>query len=169
MKLRNIFKKYFWTELKWDIICFFTPRQKWLTDKIPNNWCDKVELIPLVLFEILVNFVEQEMEAVSWDFSQEVRHGNCSQEYSDHIKFIKSEILSVYDYIKIKRPSLEQELKDLHPPLEDVVKDLQNLFDNRSSSLMDAHREIERVKKEIEDLDTQAMYKIVKYRSYLWT
>lgn len=73
---------------------------------VPKHWCDKVELIPIVLFEILVHFVEQEMDYVAWDWQSEVDAGNTSQEQADRVKTSEAEIRMVYNYIKFTRPDL---------------------------------------------------------------
>ena len=54
----------------WDNLCYFlNPRQKWLIKKIPNSWCDKTGLIPIVNFAMVIDFVEGEdaLNVTDWE------------------------------------------------------------------------------------------------------
>ena len=64
-----IFYRWFWLDIYYKVICFFTPQQKWLLDVIPNTWKDKPELILDVLYACVVNYVEEEecFERIVWD------------------------------------------------------------------------------------------------------
>lgn len=56
----------------WYIIrCWFNPRQKWLTSKIPNTYADKPYLIEEILIACIIDFVEQEkaLEIIDWTTS----------------------------------------------------------------------------------------------------
>lgn len=153
----NIFCKYFWKNLKYEIRDFFFPRQRWLMKNVSNHWCDKVELIPIVLFEILVNFVEEEMGIVSWDWQEEVNLGYTSQEYADKVKQVEKEIYDVYNYIKVTRPKLQKALDNSYPPI------------GTEGSYKELYAETCSLETKLEDLDEWAMNSIIKNRQYLWT
>ena len=96
--LNTLSNIYWWADRKREIQSFFNPRQKWLTKKIPNQWCDKVELLKLVAFESIVHFVEEEkcFEANDWEFC------DSHKEYADKIKF-------AYNRVKIDLPALKEQ------------------------------------------------------------
>lgn len=153
----KVFSFYFWRDLKYKIRDFFWPRQKWLLRNVPNSWCDKVELIPLVLFEILVHFVEEEMDIVSWDWQDEVKAGHTSQEKADEIRRVAAEIKEVYNYIKHVRPCLEIQLENSYPDF------------NVSGSYQELYGETDRLTAFIKEQDEWAMQVILSVREYLWT
>jgi hypothetical protein len=118
----------------------FSPKQRWLTKKIPNHWMDKPELIQLVLFETLIDYVENEEGLKDqFDFSEDLQAGYIDQKYIDNVKAVDGELRRVYNYIKNERQTLEENW--------DSYKDLQ----------------------ELERRDLEAMTTIVKYSGYLWT
>lgn len=153
----KIFKRYFWYNLKYEIRDYFFPRQRWLMRNIPKSWCDKVELIPMVLFEILVHFVEEEMDIVSWDWQAEVEAGHTTQEHADNVKRVEKEIRDVYDYIKVTRPQLHKDLDNSYPELD------------AKGSYQELYSETDRLDNKIKELDEWAMNVIIKNREHLWT
>lgn len=159
MKILSI---YFWRNLKLNMRDFFFPRQKWLTRNVPPHWCDKVELIPIVLFEILIHFVEEEMDNVSWDWQDEVDAGHTSQEHADRVKKAASELRSAYDYVKNMRSNLQKQLNDSYPPYPLPDKLLGIKYE-------DLYAETNFLEKMIESQDEWAMQIIIKNRQFLWT
>ena len=99
------------------ISSFFRPRQKWLTKVIPNTWCDKTELIPLLLFTILIDFVEGEKgtDQLNVDWSEDLAAGYVTQEYVDNINLIYGEIQAAYEYVKNERPLLLKAHDESYP------------------------------------------------------
>jgi hypothetical protein len=88
---------------------FFSPKQRWLIKKIPNHWMDKPELIQLVLFETLIDYVENEEGLKDqFDFSEDLQAGYIEQEYVDNVKAVDGELRRVYNYIKNERQTLEE-------------------------------------------------------------
>jgi len=127
--------KNIWSSIKE----FFSPKQSWLIKKIPNHWMDKPELIQLVLFETLIDYVENEEGLKDqFDFSEDLRAGYIGQEYVDNVKAVDGELRRVYNYIKNERQALEES------------------YDYR-------------VYDEMDKKDMEAMTTIVKYSGYLWT
>lgn len=147
---------------------FFRPRQKWLTDKIPNTWCDKVELVPLVLFTILIDFVESEKgtDQLHIDWTEELEAGHVSQEYVDQVKTIYAELEAAYHYAKTSRQILLNRL-DLSYPEPDLSKGI--FGTKKSGTYEELYGETNRIEKEIADKDYWAMNIIVKHVGVLWT
>lgn len=157
--------KYKIKNLFYAVDTFFRPRQKWLTKKIPKTWCDKVELLPLLMFEILIRFVEEEngIAQLHLDWTEDVEKGFVSQEYVDNIKSIYSELEKTYYYVKTERKTLESALDKAY---SDVP-----IWPNIASlkSYNEVYSEVIRIEKEIEEKDFAAMYTIVKHHQVLWT
>lgn len=127
--------KSIWSSIK----DFFFPKQRWLTNKIPNHWMDKPELIQLVLFEILIDYVENEEGLQDQiDFSAELAAGHIDQQYIDNVKAVDGELRRVYNYIKNERKALEENYNW-------------------------------KVYEDMDKKDMDAMATIVKYSGYLWT
>lgn len=133
------------------IASIFNPRQKWLTDVIPQKWCDKDELLRIINFQILLHFVESEngLDQLDADWSSEIKNGYVTEEYVDGVKKTYGELKQIYEYIKSGRAELE----------EIYIKHLD------AQSYSDAQC--------IEDLidvnDTYALTKIAEHRGKLWT
>jgi hypothetical protein len=143
----RVLHSWFWNNLWYDIQAFFNPRQKWLTDIIPNHWCDKDAIIEKVLFACVVDYVENEKDGykdASYDWSEELKKGYVSQEYVDNIIKRDKEILSVYKYIKEERPQLADKIEKF----DDKYIESTDLLFKR---------------------DTQALKAIIEFRGYLWT
>jgi hypothetical protein len=113
------------------------PKQRWLNKDIPNTWTDKVWLIPHVNFTMVLHFVEQEncFENVDYTNSSEI-----------HAKFEK-ELRECYDYIKFKRAEYEKKIEESYPSAEMSI--------NASATYEEAYGEVNRLEKELEDLDTK--------------
>jgi hypothetical protein len=148
--LKNLFRVFrepsmltnrFWRDdVILPITTWFNPRQKWLTRIIPNRWCDKPELIQLVLFETLIDFVENEkgLSQLDIDWKKELEDKHVSQEYVDNVFKVYTELRDVYNYIKNERRTFEESLDW-------------------------------KVERELDRRDLEAMTTIVKYSGYLWT
>jgi len=142
---------------------FFSPQQRWLTKKIPNSWCDKTELVPICLFAMLKHFVEEEMDNVLWDWSEEVESGIVSAAYADRYASSGKEIRDIYHYITVERPALEQQRDNSYPPMDDITKPL------KKGEYETLYGEVNRLEKLLEEKDTDNLVRIVKLRGYLWT
>jgi hypothetical protein len=120
------------------------PRQRWLTKKIPKDWCDKPELIKIILFETLVHFVEEENGLsdlkVNWD--EDISAGFIRQNAIDHKRNILLRLNEAYSYIKNDRPRLIQKLAD------DYRISLQDDIDRRDQATLNT---------------------IISHQSILWT
>lgn len=124
------------------------PRQKWLTKQIPKGWCDKTNLIPMVNFAIVVDFVEGEdaLNVTDWEAS--------SQQASDFEKQLKD----CYDYIKVRRPALEHALDNSYPDEETMTGEY----------LVD-YADHNRIEIELNKEDTKYLTWIMVNRDFFWT
>ena len=181
MKLKLLLNKHSWFDLKYKIKCFFYPKQKWLTDVIPNTFCDKVELIPNLLFACLVDYIEVEKKQnfirdVGYDWAEELKDGFVTQTYVDAVNLREEELIKAYNYIKTGRDAIEEQINEAYPPREPLSK----LF--TKSKTVDGHYELvvsaERTAcyKEVNRLETikiekdkECMRTIIKHHHQLWT
>ena len=177
-----LFNSFYWWDLKYKIEAFFNPRQKWLTKTIPNTWCDKVTLIPHLLFSCLVHYVEDEkglQDHIDW--TEDLEKGHVSQEYVDNLKETDSELRSVYNYIKTERPDLEKQhqnsyptrkskgVDDLFVETEDGNLTMRSCEDLYGMPYKEAYAETHRLEALIEEKDMWAMQTIIKHYQKMWT
>lgn len=184
----NTITNSFWWKMKWyDLRAWFNPRQKWLIRKIPNTWCDSVELVPLCLFEILKHFVEEE-EGLESIWGERYTNESYSELYRVTREPVRKELEEIYEYIKTDRSILQKELDESYPTsinggdlldlCEPIVEEdgktvksyrMKSAEEIYGMSYEEAYREVHRLEKLIEDKDTEAMIGIINNRQYLWT
>lgn len=173
--------------LYWSIRGFFIPQQRWLTRVIPRTYCDKVELVPRVLFAILIDFVEKEkgLSQLDADWSKELAAGHITQEYIDDIQKTYGELRDAYNYVKHERDALDEEHDNSYPKMLPGVHGVfeEPTFDaagNKSRcmrscetlygmSFAEAYAETNRLEALIEQRDQDAMMTIVRHVKVLWT
>jgi hypothetical protein len=177
MKIKQLFYSYFWSDLYYKVRCFFRPKQEWLTDVIPDTYCDKVELIPRLLFKCLEHYVEVERKAewvhdLGYDWAEEVKQRFVSQSYADEQMKIDKEILKAYDWIKTGRIEIDERIDKAYPNIninDMLVKRDDGHYD--VSLTKDNERYYDKVNK-LEAIkvkkDTEAMRLIVKHHQLLW-
>jgi len=176
-----LFNSFYWWDIRYKISAFFNPRQKWLTKTIPNTWCDKVSLIPHLLFTCLIHYVEQE-EGLSdnYDYAEELEKGHVSQQYVDSVLETDRELREVYNYIKTERPGLELHLEVSYPTPNSKAGDI--FVENKDGSCTmrsceelygmpykEAYAEVRRLEALIEEKDMWAMNTIIKHHQKMWT
>lgn len=146
----------------WKVRSYFINQQAWLTKEVPRTFCDKVELIPRVLFAALVDFVEKEngLNQLEIDWEEERKHSFISQEYIDEVIQIHTELLCVYLYIKTIRPKLQKDLDKSYP--EFGAKGTKGTYE-------ELYKLTNNLQKQLNDYDMDAMLTIVKYHKSLWT
>lgn len=172
----KIFNKYFWYDLKYKIYCWFKPKQKWLTKEIPRDWCDKTELIRIVLFSCLKNFVEEEKGISDYDWSKDVESGHLSQQQADKIKQRDAELKEAYDYITVGRAKLEKKYYDAAPPRRPIDEIFVPYEDNPKYMRMvitdeekECYERMRKIEEKINRHDDDILMLIVKHRHNLWT
>jgi hypothetical protein len=90
-------------ERRWQGLCdILNPRNKWLTRVIPNYYTENDHLIELVLFKILVNYVEVEKGLTHFEWT--LRDGEPNY---------KQLIENCYRDITVTIPNDEKKVKDI--------------------------------------------------------
>ncbi|NVM37764.1 MAG: hypothetical protein HWN81_19390 [Candidatus Lokiarchaeota archaeon] len=181
MKLKLLFNRHFWWDFKYRVQCFFKPKQKWLTEVIPDTFCDKVELIPRLLFKCLEHYVEVECKQdhiydIGYDWSEELKNGHVDQDYADDRMKRDKALLEAYNWIKVGRIEFDKQIDAAYPPsqnwdelfeksaTEDGYYELV-VSDERSA----CYKEVFRLEKIKLDRDKECMHTIIKYHERLWT
>ena len=181
MKLKLLLNRYFWFDLKYKIKCFFYPKQKWLTDVIPNTFCDKVELIPNLLFACLVDYIEVEKKQnfirdVGYDWAEELKDGFVTQTYVNTVNLREEELMKAYDYIKRGRDVIQARIDAAYPPR----RDLDEMFEKStkhegyyeltvSPERTECYKEVNRLEAIKLEKDKECMRIIIKHHHQLWT
>jgi PAB1-binding protein PBP1 len=100
---------------------------------------------------MVLHFVEQEkcFEHVDFANSSEI-----------HAKF-EVELNKCYDYIKFDRKQLEKKIEEAYPTNHTSVKD--------AATYEEKYGEVNRLEKELEDLDTKWLVWIVENRGFFWS
>ncbi len=186
--MNKLTNSYWWKMQWWNFRDRISPKQKWLYSKIPNHWCDKVELTWICLSEMLVHFVEKEEGLESIWGERYTSDPSMSEIYKSSREPVRKELESIYEYIKTDRPLLQKELDGSYPkPIDgDGIVDrfipileedgktvkhytMKSVEEIYGMSYEQAYGEVHRLEKLIEDKDTEAMIGIIKNRQYLWT
>lgn len=184
MKLRLLKYPQFWWDTWYSVKCFFKPKQEWLHDVIPDTYCDKVELIPQLLFKCLEHYVEVELKSdhvadLEYDWEYDVKKGHISQEYADNQIKRQKDILKAYKWIKTGRGELEKQINDAYPEtdwrkeVDDVFiksEEHEGFYEMKISDERKAcYKEVTRLESLKVKKDTEAMRIIVKHHQTLWT
>ena len=159
--------KYRILQIKQWICDLFAPKQKWLTKKIPRCWSDKPELIRDILFECLVNYIEEEkaFDNLDWDWSDEVEAGHISQKEADANNKAREELEWAYIYIKCDRPRKKAYENDL---LDKAFEGVDLRFDTipkQQEAILDESIKTENYMREH---DQKALNIIIKHYERLW-
>jgi hypothetical protein len=178
--MKKLFSTYFWGDLIYNIKCFFKPRQEWLTDVIPDTHCDKVELIPTILFKCLEHYVEVEMKNdwthdIGYTYEEELALGYVTQEYVDRVMKVDEDLLVAYNWIKEGRVALKQKIDDAYPAGK-ITSDMFTKREGGNYSMnpipekeSDCYAEVTRLEAILSKKDIETMQIIVKYHQFLWT
>lgn len=171
-------------DLYWKIQGYFSPQQRWLTRVIPRTYCDKVELVPRVLFAILIDFVEKEkgLSQLDMNWSKELADGHVTQSYIDDIHTTYGELRDAYNYVKYERDKLQVLHDNSYPkplpgtadwfaPVSDVsgTRRMLTCEERYGMSYAEAYAETNRLEALIEERDQTAMMTVVKHVKTLWT
>jgi len=176
-----LFNSFYWWDFRYKLEAFFNPRQKWLTKTIPNTWCDKVTLIPHLLFTCLTHYVEDEkglQDHIDW--TEDLEKGYVSQQYVDSVLETDRELRAVYNYIKTERSQLEEQHENSYPTPKDpnsdflvqkedgryITKSCEELY---GLSFEEAYAETHRLETLLEEKDMWAMNTIIKHHQKMWT
>lgn len=168
----------YWWELWYKLKCFFKPRQEWLTDVIPDTYCDTTYLIPKLLFKCLVHYVEVDrkkdhvFDFGCYDWSKEAEEGRISQEYANSKIREEEELLNAYNWITVESKELEKKIDEAYPETN-----IDNMFTKRSDgdydlNISDEERkcydEVNRLTEIKESGDMACLKTIIKYHQTFW-
>ena len=178
MKIKLLFNWHFWYDLKCKIECFFKPRQEWLTDVIPDTYCDKAELIPRLLFKCLEHYVEVERQqphvhSFGYSWEEELEKGYISQEEVNKYQKVDKDLIKAYSWIKNGRPNIDKQIDEAYPDTEfdDVFfkREDGNYEMKLSDERKESYKEVNRLEEIKSNKDKEAMQIIVKHYVTLWT
>ena len=181
MKIKLLFNWHFWYDIKYKVECFFKPRQEWLTDVIPDTYCDKVELIPRLLFKCLEHYVEVECKQdhvhdLDHDWSEQIKNKIVTQDYADRLMLRNSELLEAYEYITRGRPSLDERIEKAYPKDLDLDSVFKSVGDSSkhyeyspSKERSECYKEVDRLETIKCEKDKKYMRVIIKHHQSLWT
>ena len=181
IKFKLLLNKHFWLDLKYKIKCFFCPKQEWLTDVIPDTFCDKVELIPNLLFACLVDYIEVEKKKtyvndIGYDWAEELKDGFVTQTYVDAVNLRDEELMKAYDYIKRGRDVIQARIEWAYPPTQpfDELFTESRAADGHyelvvSPERTECYKEVNRLEAIKLEKDKECMRIIVKHHHQLWT
>jgi len=178
MKIKQLFYCQFWHDAYYKIKCFFKPKQEWLTDVIPDTYCDKVELIPRLLFECLIHYVEVERQqpharSFGYSWEEELEKGYTSQEEVNRYQKVDKDLIKAYSWIKNGRANIDKQIDEAYPDtgFDDVFfkREDGNYEMVSSHERKEAYEEVNRLEEIKSNKDKEAMQIIVKYHQRLWT
>lgn len=152
----NIFNKYWWKDFWYNQISSrISPRQRWLTKKIPRTWVDKDSLTEICVIESLKHLVEGEKFFETIDIT-----------WCEEAEQFGMELKNAYEEATITLPSLEKKLEEAW---KDVPR--RDLEDKNGSKIgyKEIYGEVDKLEKEIYDLKTKIMTWIISRRDCLCT
>ena len=140
----KIFNRFWWYEVYTELKSWIRPRNKWLTNKIPNTYRDNDYLMEVLILECIKQYVEADDGLYGFD------EGQADPNYPDDLKKFDREVKKMYDWITITIPSLEKQIDDFSPT------------DSNFDKLVKLENEVINIK-------TEVMLWAVYNRSMLWT
>ncbi len=154
----GIFNHYWWKDVWYKQFSIrLRPRNKWLTRKIPRTWVDKDTILEIAVLESLKHYCEVDGEDCFNVIQTD--HESCRDFYQ--------EVRHFYELITQKLPALQKELAvewDAVPKM-----DWKDLNRGTKEDYEKKYGKIDRLEKEIYDLQTTIMTWVIKNRNGLWT
>ena len=146
----------------------FKPQNKRIRKCIPRTWMDISHLMVDVNFEFIKAFYEDEYKAdiVDWE---------ATENHSEFAKWLEG----AYTYITTDRPQLQKDLDAAYPAsklIDELFKPIEDENGRKVFQMVDdgipyevKYKEVNRIEKLIDDLDTQILTEFIKRRDYFWT
>ena len=158
----GIFNKWWWKDERHNVSAWLCPRQKWLTDALPNTWIDKDTVMETCIFECIKHYVEGE-EALNYFESSQADPG-----YPEHQKVFDKEVKEMYQLVTITLPALEEAMTRAYNKVPEW--DFQRLTKKMDKKTYDEiYGEVNRLEEEIDDLRTKILVWAVQKRRSMWT
>lgn len=146
----------------------FKPCNQRIRKVIPRTWRDISHLMVDVNFEFIKAFYEDEYKAdiVDWE---------ATEHHSEFAKWLEG----AYKYIATDRPQLQKDLDAAYPTnrlFEELFKPSEDENGRKVLQMVDdgipyevKYKEVNRIEKLIDDLDTEILTEFIKRRDYFWT
>lgn len=145
------FDMWFYENIK----CNIWPQHPELRKTIPKIWADLDSIITNFLGACITSYVEDEdaLNTIGWGDSEKGEHEPQEHydAYKEKMQPLKKEIEALYNHFKVERPRLLKEL---------------------DAELMNYNRDYEvhtKKEEELQNLDTDALIRIIKIRKDLWS
>lgn len=145
--------EHWWHELAWDVYRWFRPCHQPVRAAVPNTWIDCTELILDVNFAIIKEFVENEMESVTWDDPER-----------PHLLAAGVWLRESYDYITRHRVELQEQFSEALRVSSDLP-----LETRKRMTYEEKYGESNRIEQEIDDRDKKVLLGMAEYRQWMWT
>lgn len=150
-------KMFYWNKVR----SIFVPQHSRLRKVIPRVWQDKTELIPLWLYELVIDYVEAEKGLECWEYQGEEHP--CKKEAGT--------LWEVYNFAKTGRKELIERTNEAYPPIkteniEEWLKDINN--PDRPPYEVE-YAEVIRLEKLLKETDDKYLTWIVVNREMFWT
>jgi hypothetical protein len=160
----GIFNRHWWRDFWYSQISSrLRPRNRWLTKKIPRTWADKDTILEIAVLESLKHYVEGE-EALG----KNMCHFESSQADPSFPEWQKETDKNVKHYYELtqKIDAMKKELEILwdNVPMTDL-----SAVNVTKLDYEERYGKLDRLEKEIYDLQTEVMVWVVKNRNCLWT
>ncbi len=143
-----------WIKAKWYIFsCWGWKRYSTVKPyKLDHSWINRVDLLPHVIMQVLVDFVENEMIPQNHHIPQPIGDYPDMKEYWEQHNKDTAELLSIYNWWKEWREDMDYEEWEAKGMPEYPSPD----------NLVDLH------KKHYEELDNKCK-RVIELRHYMWT
>jgi len=167
-KNMKILYPYFWSDLKYKIRDFFFPRQKWLTNCIPTNYTENDDLVEIILFKILQEFVE--VEIGKKELFDPDRWKNENNEWTENQRKFEEELKKHYVLLTQTLPELqkkEDEEWEKIPPFS--LNEITSGKWIANNSYKKTYNGVDLAEKNKEDLKNKICEFVVKNRHLMWT
>jgi len=147
-KLERNFHDTSWTIYRW-----FNPCHKLVRKSVPRKWCDTTELVLLVNFAIIKEFVENEMNDVYWDNKDNPKVFAAG-------KWLNKS----YEYIVSERNQLLDEIDKALQEATDLPKDLK-----KTLTYEERYGRVNILEAELASRDRKVLVDLAEHRECLWT
>ena len=162
---RETFPTYFypvkwkWNDFRWKIYYIFRPQHPNLHKLIGRGYVDSTYLIPNLLFQIVIDFVEIEREG-KIELQKVEENEELERPLIENWNKFYGELQNCYDYVKFKRAKLNEQLD---AALSIAAKDRSNKdYDIKYADMI-------RIENEIKENDDKWLNFITDNRESFWT
>jgi len=153
----------------WEIIKpIFKPCNQRIRKSIPRTWKDISHLMIDVNFEFIKAFYEDE-------YSKDIVDWSGTESHKEFAEWLEES----YIYITKERSQLEKDLENAYPPCKHLTEMFEPFEDENGRKMFKMltddipyevkYKEVNRIEKLIDNLDTEILTEFVKRRNYFWT